>query len=199
MVGRRPFGLVYTALFIGVVVAWFSGLIAWWVAFLVWGGAWLAGLLVQRSARGPVPEIELGPVEFSAGVWVRARPAAFNTWGYGFVRLLVGAGTVATRTRFFPRVVGKLFGTDYTLRAADFEVGTAVHVGSSPRTRGLGTWPGHQAIWDGAVVLRGPYGRGTLELEFFCAEKAAREELQRRLIAVGARPARDLVSTEQPS
>jgi len=188
MSGRSRFGLVYTALFIGVVVAWFSGLIAWWVAFLVWGGAWLAGLLVQRSARGPVPEVELGPVAFSAGVWVRARPAAFNAWGYGFVRLLGGGGTVATRTRFFPRVVGKLFGTDYTLRAADFEVDTV----------DVRMWLG-QGIWQGAVVLRGPYGRGTLELEIFCAEKAAREEVQGQLIGAGARPARDLVSTGQPS
>jgi hypothetical protein len=181
-----------SVLFVAVAVAWLSGRIAWWVAFLVWGGACLVGLTAQSLTRGRIPEVELGPVVFSAVVWVRVRPARFNTSGFGYVRLLVSEGTIATRTRLIPRFVAKLFGTDYTLSAADFEVGTS-GVGSASRGIGLVTWsfsvgPG-QGMWDEAVVLKGPYGRGWLELEFFRSEKATPGEVQRELIRAGARPA----------
>jgi len=178
--------------FVAVSVAWLSGRIAWWVTFVIWGAFVLTGLALQKLRRGRVDEVDLGPVVFSVVVWVRVRPARFNTSGFGYVRLLLGERTISTRARFVPRFFGKLNGINYTLRAADFEVGIAP---STFAARGLSrvTWsfsvgPG-QGVWDKAVVLRGNHGQRQLELEFFRAEKVTREEVQRELVRAGARPA----------
>ena len=169
-----------------------NGLIA-----IVMGAVVLGGAAWVWFTRGRAPEPEVGPVVFSDDVWVRV--VRGRPYGIVRVRLLVGQEVIATRSRGLAHRLGKLMDMDYTLRASDFEVGVAPVTGRvKAAAQASVRSSGYPVEWDTAVVLRGPDGRGWLELEFFRSRTATREDVQRALIRAGARPADELVPAQDP-
>lgn len=189
----RLLGLLMLPLMFG----WYlSARIALWFPFVILGAAFVVLLVVVFIPELRRPEPELGEVVFSAPVRFKASRLRLNGVGLSAGRLLVGQDAIATRAAFVPHVLGKLFGWDYTLRAADFEVcvgypsalSRIVGAATYSPSLGLGTWPS-------SVILRGPYGRGWLELEFAKAGGATPGEVLDALISAGARNAAGAVST----
>jgi hypothetical protein len=146
-------------------------------------------LLVRERSRSE-PVLELQTVEFSDVVGLKASAPRLGR-RFVRVRLLVGSGMIATRV-VLPRLVSKaVFTSDYTVRAADFQVELRP---TSPFSRVVGSMnvsgkvrPG---VWDRSIVLSGPNpdGPGQLELRIFRSDRASREEVEEALIRAGARP-----------
>lgn len=149
-----------------------------------------AWLLLRKRSR-PEPMLELDTVAFSDVVDVKARSPRLGG-RFVRVRLLVGPGTIATRVVLKPHLVSKtVFQSDYTVRAADFQVvlrptGLLSRVVGSMNISGE-VRPG---VWDRSIVLSGPNpdGPGQLELQIFRSDRASCEEVEQALIRAGARP-----------
>lgn len=172
-----------------------SARIALWFPFVILGAAFVVLLVVVFIPELRRPEPELGEVVFSAPVRFKVSRLRLNGIGLSVGRLLVGKDAIATRATFVPHTVGKLFGWDYTLRAADFEVCLGYASGLS-RIAGATTYSPSIGLgrWPISVILRGPYGRSWLELEFSKSAATTPGEVRDALIRAGARDAGGAVS-----